>query len=167
MRIKTSDGDIVDIPPQHAQKMGFLESIQDMCGDDDDASEVPVSSKNLRAVLAFADTEDALPVPFSEHSIPVPLRGKPFRDVVPLPIFNYFEGISMEQLMDLLNVTNYLYYRKMYTTTAAKIASEFVHLTVMEMRSVLGISNPGFTAEEDRKNEEELKYTVDAMEEDN
>ena len=145
-KLKSSDGKIFEVDKGVLDKSKILKELVNDFPDEEALLPInEVDSKNLEKIIEFMKHYEKL----TPKDIPKPLPTHDLKTILDDWDYNYINGLSLEELVDLVNGANYLDVTDLVKLVSAKIASEMLYGTVEEVRERFGIKSD--------MNEEELK----------
>ena len=112
-----------------------------------------VDAKNLEKIVEYLkhyETE-------KPKEIPKPIPSNDLKSFLSEWDYNFINPISIEELIDLINASNFLGIDSLIKLISAKLASEMMTGTIEEVREKFGIKVP----EEEEIDEEWNKYPLD------
>ena len=137
-KLKSSDGEIFKVDKEVLDRSKILKELaNDFPDEEADLPINEVDSKNLKKIIEFMEHyKNSNP-----KEIPKPLPTHDLKTILDDWDYNYINGLSLEELVDLVNGANYLDVTDLVKLVSAKIASEMLYGTVEEVRERFGIKS--------------------------
>ena len=140
-RLRSSDNVVKEVDSGLLMKSKLLKGlIEDYQGDDEEIPLNEVDGKNLELILSYLEhykemDPKEIPKPFPERTDDEFLKGI-LNDQW---TFDFVQGISLEDHINLVNAANYLQIDGLINIIAAKLAHEMCNCEVEEARKKFGI----------------------------
>jgi len=140
-RLRSSDNVVKEVDSGLLMKSKLLKGlIEDYQGDDEEIPLNEVDGKNLELILSYLEhykdmEPKEIPKPFPERTDDEFLKGI-LNDQW---TFDFVQGISLEDHINLVNAANYLQIDGLINIIAAKLAHEMCNCEVEEARKKFGI----------------------------
>ena len=140
-RLRSSDNVVKEVDSGLLMKAKLLKGlIEDYQGDDEEIPLNEVDGKNLELILSYLEhykemDPKEIPKPFPERTDDEFLKGI-LNDQW---TFDFVQGISLEDHINLVNAANYLQIDGLINIIAAKLAHEMCNCEVEEARKKFGI----------------------------
>ena len=153
IKLKSSDGKVFEINDKALFLSKFLNDIIDNNRELDQEIIInKVDAKNLEKIVEYLkhyETE-------KPKEIPKPIPSNDLKSFLNEWDYNFINPISIEELIDLINASNFLGIDSLIKLISAKLASEMMTGTIEEVREKFGIKVP-----EEEIDEEWNKYLLD------
>ena len=135
-KLKSSDGKVFEVNEKILNTSKFFkELIIDYPQPDQEITINQVDGKNLEKIIEFLKHyENEKP-----KEIPKPLPNNDLKSILSEWDYNYINPLSIADLIDLINASNFLNIDDLVALTAAKLAAEMLTGTIEEVREKFGI----------------------------
>ena len=135
-KLKSSDGRVFEVNEKILNTSKFFkELIIDYPQPDQEITINQVDGKNLEKIIEFLKHyENEKP-----KEIPKPLPNNDLKSILSEWDYNYINPLSIADLIDLINASNFLNIDDLVALTAAKLAAEMLTGTIEEVREKFGI----------------------------
>jgi len=157
VKLLCSDGEIVEVDVDVAEKSVLIKGLIDDSGTDDEIPLPNVKKPILEKVIKFCEHLKSNQPPEIEK----PLRSTDMSQVVGQWHAEYI-NLEQEELFELIMASNYLDIKPLLELACAKVASMIKNKSVQEIRQFFNIEND-FTPEEEQQIMEENKWAEESF----
>jgi len=157
VKLLCSDGEVVEVEVEIAEKSVLIKGLIDDSGTDDEIPLPNVKRPILERVIVFCEHLKNNQPPEIEK----PLRSTDMSVVVGAWFADYC-NLEQEELFELIMASNYLDIKPLLELACAKVASMIKNKSVQEIRKFFNIEND-FTPEEEQQIMEENKWAEESF----
>lgn len=157
VKLLCSDGEVVEVDVDVAEKSVLIKGLIDDSGTDDEIPLPNVKKPILERVIVFCEHLKNNQPPEIEK----PLRSTDMSVVVGQWHADYI-NLEQEELFELIMASNYLDIKPLLELACAKVASMIKNKSVQEIRKFFNIEND-FTPEEEQQIMEENKWAEESF----
>ncbi|XP_031637676.1 S-phase kinase-associated protein 1-like [Contarinia nasturtii] len=151
IKLKSSDGEIIDADIEVAKSSAIIKSMLDVCGDEDSETVIPlpnVSSNIIRLVLEWVAHHRDEPIQITESGD----KEKP----IPEWDANFLK-IDQDQLFELIMAANFLQIKELLYVSSKTVANMMKGKSPEEIRLIFGIESE-LSPEEEKKVQQENEW---------